>query len=84
MESLAQSAMLAVMARLINVIGVPCGLALMFWLFHTVNTVQVEMAKLPEQFRSIQYQFEAMNRRQDEQNIRLQRLEEPFFRRSAQ
>ncbi|TWT11722.1 hypothetical protein [Reyranella sp. CPCC 100927] len=80
LDQLAQSAVLAVAARCVNVIGVPAMLGALFWLFSTVNSLEREVAKLPVMFQAIQQQLDAQGRRIDGQDTRIQRLEEPYFR----
>ncbi|HEX2888092.1 hypothetical protein [Vineibacter terrae] len=80
LDQLAQSALLAVTARAVNVVGVPLMLATILWLFTTVNALEREVAKLPVMFSAMQQQIDAASRRIDGHDQRLQRLEEPYFR----
>ncbi len=79
-DQLAHSAALQVAARCIQVVGVPAGLAMMFWLFATVRNLETEVAKLPTEIQRIQDRISDVSRRLDGQDQRLQRLEEPYFR----
>lgn len=77
MERLAKSLLLTVLARVVNIVGVPLGVGFLFWLSSTVYRVELVVETLPAKLADVQRQLDAHGRRLD-------RLEAPLFSRGGE
>lgn len=78
-KRLADSLWLAATSRIINLVGVPAGLAVGAWMVSTVHNVEIKIEALPFQLQSIQQQINTTNSRVDTLDRRVDRLEQPYF-----
>lgn len=89
-KRLADSLWLAATSRVINLVGVPAGLAVGAWMVSTVHSLELKIESVPFQMQAMQLQIKAAtdslqnqinssNSRVDTLDRRVDRLEQPFF-----
>jgi hypothetical protein len=78
-KRLADSLWLAATSRIINLVGVPAGLAVGAWMVSTVHSLELAIAVLPGKLDALQEQIKTTNDRVGSVERRVDRLEQPFF-----
>lgn len=78
-KRLADSLWLAATSRIINLVGVPAGLAVGAWMVSTVHSLEIAIAVLPGKLDALHEQIKTTDKRVDAVERRVDRLEQPFF-----